>query len=359
MKEMFNLITKTGISVTTIATLFLFGAGFFYWAGYLGHFNLNPWMADIPFLRIIFPKQMFLTIVTQGFITFLILRWREKICMDCDARDMALVKYENYLKRYGLSESSIIAFDKSPFKEKLQTIVFANINKFVPILQKKIPDIFSLSRDELYQLQLKQNEMEIISALSDTEYKGFCWFLVKGRSEFSDHSDVEEIKIIENNMLEKTNVIERKYKIGKFEWILSISFALISIYTIYEAISTINYILLSAIILGIVSGFLVFYGIKFKSPDTKYSTLILCLILISTHCYCRGIIDAGKPLNKIGLILLSEPKLKYYDLILDNKEGVYVVDEVENGNSIYQKAKFIKNIEIKQIVFPSFKKIEK
>lgn len=249
MKEMLNLIIKTGISVTTIATLFLFGAGFFYWAGYLEYFNLNPWMANIPFLRIIFPKQIFLTIVVHAFFTFLSLRWREKIRMDCDAGDMAWVKYENYLKRYGLSQSSIIAFNKSPFNEKLQTIVFANINKFVPILQKKISDIFSLSRDELYQLQLEQNEVKVLFALSDAEYKGFCWFLVKIRSEFSDNRDVEETKIIEKNIHERTDVVERKYKIGKFEWILSISFGLIFTYTIYKAISTINYILLSAIIL--------------------------------------------------------------------------------------------------------------
>ena len=356
MKETLNLITKTGISVTAIATIFLFGAGFFYWSGYLEYFHLSLWMADIPFYRVIFPKQKLLIIVAQAFFTILSLRWIEKMRMDYD---LAFEEHENYLKRHGLSQSDIIGFNKSSFSDKLRTIVFANIDKFVPILKKEIPDLFLLSRDELYQLQLEQSEVKILSALSDSEYKGFCWFLVKIRSEFSNHSDVEEIKIIEKNIHERTNVVERKYKIGKFEWILSISFGLVFIYSIYTAISKVDFIQLSAIILGIVSGFLLFYGMKFKRSDIKYSTFILCLILILSHCCCTGRIDATKPLTKIGLVLLNESNLKFYDLIFDNKEGVYVVEEVKDGNSVYRMAKFIKNNDIKQIVFPSFEKIEK
>lgn len=354
MKNIISLATQTGISITTIFTVFLFGSGFFYWTGYLEHFNLNTWIANIPFLQVIYPKLFFIIVLIHALSIFLFLRFREKKNKDESEQYQFHEDFEKHLRKHNLNLSDISSFEKSLCKKKLQMLVLDNIDSFLPIFKKKFADIISLPREELFKLSLKQNKMEMISVLSDEEYKGFCWFLFKIRCEIIVDSDVKEIKDITNNIHKINTNIEKTYRIGTLELICSIFFGLFFCFGIYSYISNGNYIALSSIVLGIVLGLFIFYGTKFKQPDLKISILIVPIILLATYCYFMGKIDAAKPLNKIFIISSSETELKCYDLILYNKEGVYVIDEIKNNNSTYQITKFIKINDIKQIMFAPF-----
>lgn len=355
MKNILNLATKTGISITTIFTVFLFGSGFFYWTGYLEHFNLNPWIANVPHLQVIYPRHFLVIVLIYAFSVFFYLRFREKKNRDESLQYQFHEELEKYLRKNNINLSDITAFEKSPYKEKLQILVLNNIDRFLPILkEKKITDFCSFPREELLKLSPEQNNMEVICVLSNEEYKGFCWFLFKIRCEFIVDSDVKEIKGIANKISTINTNIEKTYKIGTLELICSIFFGLFFCFTIYSNLSNGNYIPLSSIALGIVLGLLIFYGIKFKQPDLKISMLIVPIVILSIYCYFMGKIDATKPLNKIFIISSNETELKCYGLILYNKEGVYVIDEIKNNNSTYQITKFIKIDAIKQIMFAPF-----